>query len=139
MKCPRDAVEMNTSTYEGLEIDTCPVCAGVWLDRGELEVIEEVHPENPKVEAADPLERSLDMAKQEAMPPITCPFCPEEMVREERGLASGILIDVCPKGHGIWLDKGELQALERFYERERVAARNEGGVLGVIRRWIGAT
>lgn len=137
MKCPRDTVEMNTSTYEGIEIDTCPICSGVWLDRGELEVIEEVHPEHPKIEAADPVAQAYERARQEGSDPVICPFCSEEMVREERGLASGVMIDVCPKNHGIWLDKGELQSLERFYERERVAARNEGGVLGSLRMMLG--
>ncbi|HEX7097342.1 MAG TPA: zf-TFIIB domain-containing protein [Acidimicrobiales bacterium] len=40
MKCPRDPdVTLLMSTREGIEIDYCPVCRGVWLDRGELDKI----------------------------------------------------------------------------------------------------
>lgn len=37
MKCPICEVEMRISQREGIEIDYCPQCRGVWLDRGELE------------------------------------------------------------------------------------------------------
>jgi len=39
MKCPICDVEMRTAEREGVEIDSCPQCRGVWLDRGELEKI----------------------------------------------------------------------------------------------------
>lgn len=39
MKCPIDSVEMQKAEQEGIEIDYCPHCRGVWLDRGELEKI----------------------------------------------------------------------------------------------------
>jgi uncharacterized protein len=36
MICPRDNEEMVKTSREGIEIDYCPVCRGVWLDQGEL-------------------------------------------------------------------------------------------------------
>src|SRR5690606_19466582 len=40
MKCPRDPdVTLLMSAREGIEIDYCPECRGVWLDRGELDKI----------------------------------------------------------------------------------------------------
>jgi uncharacterized protein len=39
MLCPRCDTAMVASHREGVEIDTCPSCRGVWLDRGELEKI----------------------------------------------------------------------------------------------------
>lgn len=39
MKCPVCDIEMRTTDREGIEIDYCPQCRGVWLDRGELEKI----------------------------------------------------------------------------------------------------
>ena len=40
MNCPvcKD-VTLSISTREGIEIDHCPQCRGVWLDRGELDKI----------------------------------------------------------------------------------------------------
>ncbi len=39
MKCPVDGTELKMSDREGVEIDYCPKCRGVWLDRGELDKI----------------------------------------------------------------------------------------------------
>ena len=37
LECPRGDGKMTTLTFEGVEIDRCDVCGGVWLDKGELE------------------------------------------------------------------------------------------------------
>lgn len=37
MKCPIDDTELVMSERQGIEIDYCPSCRGVWLDRGELD------------------------------------------------------------------------------------------------------
>jgi len=39
MKCPVDETTLAISDRHGIEIDYCPSCRGVWLDRGELEKI----------------------------------------------------------------------------------------------------
>lgn len=39
MKCPICEVELVMSERQGVEIDYCPKCRGVWLDRGELDKI----------------------------------------------------------------------------------------------------
>ena len=36
MKCPIDSTALLMSDRQGIEIDYCPTCRGVWLDRGEL-------------------------------------------------------------------------------------------------------
>lgn len=39
MKCPIDGTDLVISDRQGIEIDYCPQCRGVWLDRGELDKI----------------------------------------------------------------------------------------------------
>lgn len=39
MKCPVCDVDLSISSREGVEIDFCPQCRGVWLDRGELDKV----------------------------------------------------------------------------------------------------
>lgn len=41
MKCPVDGTELRMAERQGIEIDYCPQCRGVWLDRGELDKIAE--------------------------------------------------------------------------------------------------
>lgn len=39
MKCPVDGETLVIADRAGVEIDYCPKCRGVWLDRGELDKI----------------------------------------------------------------------------------------------------
>ncbi len=39
MLCPTCNVDLSLSDKKGIEIDYCPKCRGIWLDRGELEKI----------------------------------------------------------------------------------------------------
>ena len=54
MQCPTDGTVLTMSERSGIEIDYCPTCRGVWLDRGELDKI---------------LERSVQQAPAAAPPP----------------------------------------------------------------------
>lgn len=46
MNCPVCNVALVMSDKQGVEIDYCPKCRGVWLDRGELDkIIERSTPE----------------------------------------------------------------------------------------------
>jgi Zn-finger nucleic acid-binding protein len=37
MQCPVDGTTLAMADRQGVEIDYCPQCRGVWLDRGELD------------------------------------------------------------------------------------------------------
>ncbi|MBI4958299.1 MAG: zf-TFIIB domain-containing protein [Desulfovibrio sp.] len=39
MKCPQCNIELMMTERQGIEIDYCSQCRGVWLDRGELDKI----------------------------------------------------------------------------------------------------
>ncbi len=41
MKCPNDNETLLITERNGVEIDYCPKCRGIWLDRGELDKIME--------------------------------------------------------------------------------------------------
>ncbi|GAA3903679.1 zf-TFIIB domain-containing protein [Sphingomonas limnosediminicola] len=62
MICPIDGAGLVMSERQGIEIDYCPSCRGVWLDRGELDKIvnrssRETGPERPSAPWPD---RSFD-------------------------------------------------------------------------------
>ena len=56
MKCPVCAdTNLTMSDRQGIEIDYCPQCRGVWLDRGELDkLIERSVIEAPKSRPPEP-------------------------------------------------------------------------------------
>lgn len=55
MKCPIDGAELVMAERQGVEIDYCPTCRGVWLDRGELDKI---------------LDRAAEQAPRPAVPAV---------------------------------------------------------------------
>ncbi|WP_183094761.1 TFIIB-type zinc ribbon-containing protein [Nocardioides stalactiti] len=60
MRCPIDESTLVMSDRNGIEIDYCPQCRGVWLDRGELDKIIDRSVSMPQPAAAAP---------QQAAPP----------------------------------------------------------------------
>ena len=58
MQCPTDGAVLVMSERSGIEIDYCPTCRGVWLDRGELDKL---------------IERSLSQPAPQAPPPAAPP------------------------------------------------------------------
>jgi len=39
MECPSCKIPMEVRDRHGIEIDVCPVCRGIWLDKGELDQV----------------------------------------------------------------------------------------------------
>src|SRR6188768_1264884 len=55
MLCPQCKTPLTMSDRQGVEIDYCPQCRGVWLDRGELDkIIERSAPQAPAAPAGSP-------------------------------------------------------------------------------------
>lgn len=59
MNCPTCNVPLVMSERQGIEIDYCPQCRGIWLDRGELDKI---------------IERATQESKTNAFPPQRPPI-----------------------------------------------------------------
>jgi uncharacterized protein len=39
--CPRDGAMLQEEQRESVKIDVCPTCGGMWLDKGELEILQQ--------------------------------------------------------------------------------------------------
>ena len=54
MNCPVDSVQLVMSDRQGIEIDYCPQCRGVWLDRGELDKLIDRASQHERAESGEP-------------------------------------------------------------------------------------
>jgi Zn-finger nucleic acid-binding protein len=64
MPCPICRVPLVMSERQGVEIDYCPQCRGVWLDRGELDKILERSAMEGSTAAPQPAPRSAPWPTQ---------------------------------------------------------------------------
>ena len=96
-------------TENGVLIDICPKCGGIWLDKGEIYLFSK-EPKGLREE----IEKALKNPKQSNR---VNPTTNTNLV--ELTLYNGsLVIDFCPKTSGIWLDKGELERLSSVEESQ---------------------
>lgn len=70
MPCPVCKVALTMSERQGVEIDYCPQCRGVWLDRGELDkILERSVAETPPAPQAPTAPQQPQAAPQPYPPP----------------------------------------------------------------------
>ncbi len=110
MKCPACKEPLVALELDAVEVDWCGACRGLWLDRGELDVL------YGDAAAASDFLKSLKPAAQPKPgasaaplhPSRRCPICSSRMKTVSADWDGGIHLDECPKTDGIWFDAGEL-------------------------------
>ncbi len=116
MNCPVDKSPMLVVEHNKIELDYCPSCHGVWFDAGELGLLMATLGMS---DAADVMGEAGSNRVQTAEKPRRCPICREPMRKTTVGDRPQILIDACPREHGLWFDGGELgQFLNEVADKE---------------------
>jgi uncharacterized protein len=91
MKCPNDDTTLAMSDRQGIEIDYCPTCRGVWLDRGELDKLIE--------RESRWLEDSVDEREAESRPKRTDADAKPAAPKKKKKVTS-FLQDIMEMGQG---------------------------------------
>lgn len=118
MNCPRCKSVLASKQYENINIDNCAQCGGIWLDKGELQPIltaRDIHFSHELIEKTLK-EAHSSIPKADVIALLACPKCSEPMHALNYNYSSGVIINTCPNGHGIWFDKDELEEVQIFME-----------------------
>jgi Zn-finger nucleic acid-binding protein len=115
-------------------LDECAACGGVFVDPPSFErICAEREQQAVVLRASFP-------APAVRPPPLDrywpCPSCGRLMNRQNFARLSGVIVDVC-KGHGVWFNHGELQAIVEFIRAgglERAREREKEDVRDAIAR-----
>jgi Zn-finger nucleic acid-binding protein len=121
MKCPRCGSVTGSEAYEGVELEKCPGCQGVWIPGSRLAQIIEIREKTFSIEEIAAFREIHDTHEGVVHPadsPISCPECGTPMQQSRYNYAHEVIIDRCPGGHGIWLDRGELEHVQMAVEEE---------------------
>lgn len=135
MQCPVCRVPTLVVEREGIELDHCGQCRGVWFDAGELELLME----------------KLDLGEGDALagmghPPAEpgkekarkCPLCGRKMEKVVLGRDPEIVIDRCDRQDGIWFDGGELARVIKMVARQEGLEGETVSFLGEVFKGAGA-
>ena len=113
MKCPACGSVMVVVEHKRIELDYCAKCHGVWFDAGEMELLlGSIGVQSVKqfsVEMAQKPETQTTEKKRK------CPICNGRLTKQLFGAQPETLVDICPRGHGLWLDGGELEQLTKGF------------------------
>ena len=112
MNCPRCQSTLQTVVIPeakfNLEVDQCPECKGIWFDQNELQAIENV---------IEPVLFEIRQIPSEydQLTALHCPFCEDHprMAKAEHQRDEQVIMDICEQCNGIWLDGGELEAIQK--------------------------
>jgi uncharacterized protein len=121
MKCPRCANTLSAEKYEGIEVKKCQGCQGLWVPGYSLTRIIEIREESFSIEeiaAYRDLHEAHNGLVHDASEKIRCPECDIELSQHHYNYAAEVLIDRCPQGHGVWLDRGEIEHIQMAVEEE---------------------
>jgi Zn-finger nucleic acid-binding protein len=118
LTCVKCNSVLDRATFEGLEVDLCPRCGGLWLDRGEITRAARL----PDAE----ITRLRALLSDGSGPPpiptdsvVSCPACDGKLSEVVLGK---VHVDYCGICHGIFLDRGELEeALTAVRSRDKAA------------------
>lgn len=108
---------MELITFEGITIDRCSTCKGMWFDANEQKLLKQANASDA-VDIGDPaVGRKMDKITN-----IECPRCHVPMIRMVQVDQHATDYEACPNCYGIFLDAGEFRDLKDTTMSEYLAA-----------------
>ena len=114
-KCPVCTAKLNQYKVFSVQIEACPKCRGIFLDKNELRKLKDQCEKGEWQtlrwldDEADSIEKA-DVRLSDRL----CPKCePQKLLTTSFG-NSKTLLDYCPKCHGVWLDEGEFRQIHDY-------------------------
>ena len=101
--CPACKEPLVVFELDGVEIDRCLKCGGTWLDDGEIDQLTRRAGGRP-----DPLGAAIAAAGHGRAGDRRCVRCSAKM---KLVTVQAVELDRCPRGHGLWFDKNEMESL----------------------------
>ncbi len=102
MNCPKCDQNMETVDYEGIRVDRCVHCKGIWFDMLEAEHLKRIEG-SESIDIGDPaVGEQFDQIDR-----IECPKCHEPMLRMVDRRQPHIWYESCPVCYGLFFDAGE--------------------------------
>ncbi len=132
MKCPRCPGSLTPQKYEQISIDRCSGCGGTWLDAGEIQTLNRTQDAtfSPEMTASALQGAGTGVSLEEHRSVELCPKCSARMNPMNFNYSSGVIVDLCPNQHGMWLDSAELDKVQIHWEHWEKQRKEKSGAWG---------
>lgn len=102
MQCPKCNGQMEKVPYNGIEVDRCSECAGIWFDMLEADKLKALQG-SESIDTGDP-KKGAEMDKKQN---INCPKCSTPMISMVDRTQPHIHFESCTVCYGLFFDAGE--------------------------------
>jgi Zn-finger nucleic acid-binding protein len=123
MRCPKCRGDMELLEVDGVQVDRCSDCRGLWFDAGEVEQLRD-----RKIAAALDVGDTATGKAQNSVDDYRCPRCGGEMLRMVDPEQRHVWFEQCGECYGSYFDAGEFvdlasRSLSDFFKRFSASAR----------------
>lgn len=117
VSCPKCNIPTKPFNLEAdLYFDRCDMCLGMWLDKGEL----------ARTTGSESDWTDSERAMSGSASDISCPKCEEIKLYEVAYVPeSKVIVEVCKKCEGLWLDSKELTQVQEILRKFRIDQRKK--------------
>ena len=106
MQCPKcESQTLTQFKVEGVSVDRCASCDGIWFDAEELSQLLSEDAKNVAALNRGGVQPQLDGKRGH------CPRDGSELLRVYSAVDRSVIIDACGECRGMWLDGGEFKKL----------------------------
>ncbi len=107
--CPKCKSNFKKINFQGIEVDRCQDCQGIWFDSLEHEKLKEIE-NSESIDIGDP-EKGKKLNKIDK---INCPICNSLMVRMVDNNQPHIWFEACTICNGVFFDAGEFKDFKEY-------------------------
>ncbi len=106
MECCKCHTQMKRKAIDGVLVDSCPTCEGIWLDDGELEMLRDHEGKGIEELCVEARAEAVVDKNRIVTTRGMCPRCQATGLTPK--ITGGVALDICPGCKGIYFDWGEL-------------------------------
>ncbi len=106
MNCPKCDQPLSPLVMDGVEVDTCSVCEGIWFDKAELgQLLDKT------TQRVQPIMSGDDAEDANYRRQVSCPRDGGKLLRVNSARNHKVTLDACVVCQGVWLDGGEFKRI----------------------------
>ncbi|AFZ34794.1 hypothetical protein Sta7437_1224 [Stanieria cyanosphaera PCC 7437] len=112
LQCPKCNGRLKAVVYQGIEIDRCQQCGGIWFDSQEAETLKQIKGSDTVDLGQTEISDQFNLTEEE----VDCPRCQKPMIRMLDIDRYNLWYEKCLNCGGVWFDAGEFKQFKQNFQ-----------------------